>query len=82
MKVTEVVVSRDVKRNLGNYESTDVFCSMKLELESFDTENFEDSDIHELQARVNGMVLDELEKIVHSKSPDTSRDQIAKRYGL
>lgn len=33
MKVTEIVVSRAIKVNLGDYQSTDFFVSMKAESE-------------------------------------------------
>jgi hypothetical protein len=38
MQITEIVLSRSRKVNLGNYESADVFMSMKIELETSDQE--------------------------------------------
>ncbi|MHB8603908.1 MAG: hypothetical protein ACYDCK_01530 [Thermoplasmatota archaeon] len=36
MKVVEIVISKSLKRNLGNYESEDHFASMKASVESND----------------------------------------------
>ena len=83
-KVTEITMSRSVKRNLGNYESTDVFVSMKMALEMPELEEFETKDYDALRIAVRAAVLDELEHIVHSKQENANitREQIAKRYGL
>ena len=84
MKITEIVVSRSCTRNLTNYENTNVFCSMKLELESVDLEEFCEKDIASLQDRVREVVLDEMVKIVHSKPEHAAvtKEAIARRYGL
>ena len=83
-KVTEITMSRAVKRNLGNYESTDVFVSMKMVLECPELEEFETSDFDALRVSLRAATLDELEHIVHSKqeNANVTREAIAKRYGL
>ena len=84
MKVTEVVVSRSVTRQVRPYESTTAFASLKLQLECPDIEEFTAEDYREIQAHVRDLVLDEIEHVVHSdkKYKDVSRRSIAKRYGL
>ena len=83
-KVTEITMSRAVKRNLGNYESTDVFVSMKMVLEMPELEEFETKDYDALRIAVRAAVLDELEHVVHAKpeNANITREAIAKRYGL
>lgn len=66
MRIKEVVVSRSAKVNLGNYESTDVFASLKLELED-EVEEFSAEDYKEVQAHVRQLVLDEVEHVVREK---------------
>ena len=84
MRIIEVTCSRSVKRNMQNYESTDVFVSMKADLEVPDVEEFTDEDLANLRRRVREVALDEVVHIVHSdpKHKDVSRAAIARRYGL
>ena len=87
MRIKEVVVSRSAKVNLGNYESTDVFASLKLELED-EVEEFSAEDYKEVQAHVRQLVLDEVEHVVREKGLGVkdgkvpSRRAIGKRWGL
>ena len=87
-KLTEVVISRSAKINTGNYESTDVFCSFKAELESVDLDEFTEDDIADLRKRVREAVLDEVVHVVYEKGmgvkdgKSPSRTAIAKRWGL
>ena len=87
-KLTEMVISRSVKINTGNYESTDVFCSFKAELENPDLDEFTEGDVEDLRKRVREAVLDEVVHIVHEKGmgvkdgKSPSRTAIAKRWGL
>ena len=84
MRITSATVSRSVKRNLGNYESTDVFVSMGIEADDPDLMDLTADDIHEAQACVDKFVLDKLEEIVRAnpKHANVTRAQIAERYGL
>ena len=88
MRITEITMSRSVKVNTGNYESTDAFCSMRAVVDDPDLEEITDEDRIALAARVREAVLDEVVHIVHEKgmkgkdgSPP-SRGSIAKRWGL
>ena len=80
MKTIEISVSRSCRVNLGNYEGTEHFVSMKAVLDELDDEA---SAAEELTAHVNQALLTQLHLAyaVRGKTGMTF-EKIAKHHGL
>lgn len=87
MKITEIVVSRSVKLNVGNYEGTDYFLSVKAE----DENGIEPGATEKLERAVETSILETLARVYKQKgvspgginsSKGTTRYAIAKHHGL
>ena len=81
MRITDITVSRSAKYNLGGYESTDVFVSMKGQVED-DLDTIEDIDIAELRDRVREAMVDELSDVIKARGKKATREEIKARWGL
>lgn len=79
MKITEVAASRTVRINLGDYQSTDFFVSMKAEV--FDGEKRTDAarSLHKLIDRV---LLIEVARHFKARGKTVKTDELRKRYGF
>lgn len=79
MKITEITASRTARINLGDYESTDVFMSMKAEVEDGD-----------LVAEVRKSLLQTLERAMtmqvvaayKARGKDMTKDQVIRKFGF
>ena len=80
-RLTEIVCSRSAKYQLGNYESTDVFVSCKLEAED-ELDEITDNDIAKLRERVRETMVDELAHTIKARGKKATREEIVRRWGL
>lgn len=78
MKITEVVVSRTVRVNLGDYQSVDFFVSMKATPDGSNLEAVR----AQLSQNVDMAVARDIAANFKRRGKGLSREQIAKRYGL
>lgn len=80
MKTVEVVVSRSVRVNTGNYEGTEHFVSMKATVDELDDE---DSAVAELSAHVERAMVVQLHRSygVRGKK-DMTLEKVARHHGL
>ena len=78
-RITEIAVSRSVKLNLGDYESTDLFTSMKVELEPEDDAVEERKKL--VQTVERAMVAQTLAHL-KARSKAVDRAYVIKRYGF
>lgn len=79
MRTTEVVVSRTVRVNTGNYEGTEHFVSMKAVLDELDDEA---SATEELSAHVNRAILTQLSLSYAVRGKNMTTEKIARHHGL
>ncbi|MET4240275.1 hypothetical protein [Bradyrhizobium sp. RT10b] len=79
MKVLEITVSQTVRVNLGDYQSTDFFVSMKAEVE--DGEKPLDV-AASLRRRVAHALTNSVGANFKARGKDISAKQIAKTYGI
>ena len=82
MRTTEVCVSRSVRVNMGNYEGTDHFVSMKAELDGLDDD--EASATAELTAHVERAMVRQLSRAykVRGKKDMVPFEKVARHHGL
>ena len=78
MKITEIVVSRSVKLNHGNFESSDLFLSVKAE----DPAGIAPGTVTKLEENVETAMLATLVRVYKQKGTASSPHKIAKHYGL
>ncbi|MEE8608942.1 MAG: hypothetical protein V3S55_15165 [Nitrospiraceae bacterium] len=82
MLITEIVVSRSCRVNLGNYEGTEHFISMKATIDELDTA--EAVARHDLARTVERAMVTQLlrsYKVRGVKAMDTAK-KVAKHHGL
>lgn len=80
MKTVEVVVSRSVRVNTGNYEGTEHFVSMKTVLDELDDER---SAAQELSAHVERAMVAQLCRAYKVRGKkDMTPERVAKHHGL
>tara|TARA_Y100000034_G_C6735855_1_gene326285 strand:- start:329 stop:589 length:261 start_codon:yes stop_codon:yes gene_type:complete len=79
MKLTEVTVARSVKVNMGNYEATDFFVSMKAEPEG-DEKSLDVTKA--LNIACERSLLIDLRRLYKASSTQLSDREIAARHGL
>lgn len=80
MLVKEIVISRAVKINTGNYESTDHFLSMKAEIDGLDDEA---SAAAELNAHVERAMVAQLVRAYKVRGKkDMTAEKVARHHGL
>ena len=79
MKVTELTASRTARINLGDYESTDVFLSMKGEVE--EGEDLTEAR-NELAQLIESSMVVQVHAAMKARGKEMSRDQIIKRFGF
>ena len=79
MRVKEIVASRTIKVSLGNYESVDIFVSMKAELDDMDDE----FTCHEqLGRRVESAAFVQLVNAHQARGKTFVKAELTKRYGV
>jgi hypothetical protein len=78
MKITEIVASRSVKLNNGNFESTDLFLSVKAE----DPEGIAPGERLKLETSVESAMLATLVRVYKQKGMASSPHKIAKHHSL
>ena len=76
----EIVVSKSAKINTGNYESADVFVSMKRILDPA-LDDYKSSHA-ELSRLVNDAVLADIVSHYKARGKKETRKQLARQYGL
>lgn len=79
MKTVELVVSRTVRVNLGDYQSVDFFMSLKGEVESGDDLNKER---RKLKNAVEAGLAHDIQMHFVRRNKKASLEQITRRYGL
>lgn len=78
MKILEIVVSRSVKVNLGDYQSTDFFVSAKVETPDGKTGNARKQAVLTLEKGI----ADDIHAHFKRRGKKASLSDIRKRYGL
>lgn len=81
IRITEVVVSRSVKINNGDYQSTDLFLSAKAEADG-NGESIDRDEINKIARAVESTMLDWLINVFKQKGKSSSPYAIAKMFGL
>ena len=80
MEIKEIVVSRSVRINTGNFEGTEHFMSVKAELDELDDET---SAIAELSAKVERAMVVQLHRSYQVRGKkDMSPEKVARHHGL
>lgn len=79
MKIVEVVVSRSVRVNLGNYEAVDFFVSMKAEADEEDSATAVALDV---RRKVESAIAKDIEIHFKKRGKKISEQDIRKRYGI
>ncbi len=80
MVVKEIVVSRSVRVNTGNYEGTEHFVSMKAEIDELDDEAKASA---ELNAHVERAMVTQLVRAYKVRGKkDMTPEKVAKHHGL
>lgn len=79
MKSVEVVKSRSVRVNLGNYESTDFFVSVKAEVDDDETRS---SVARSLRKTVDASLIEDISAHFIARGKTLSKNAIAKKYGF
>ena len=79
MRTTEVVVSRSVRVNTGNYEGTEHFVSMKAVLDELDDEG---SAVAELSAHVERAMATQLHRSYSVRGKGLTMMEVARHHGL
>ena len=80
MEIKEIVVSRSVRVNTGNYEGLEHFVSMKAELDGLDDET---EVAVELSAKVERAMVAQLHRSYKVRGKkDMTPEKIAKHHGL
>lgn len=80
MVVKEIVISRSVRVNTGNYEGTDHFISMKAEIDELDDEP---SAAAELNAHVERAMVAQLVRAYKVRGKkDMTAEKVARYHGL
>lgn len=77
MKIKDIVQSRAVKVNLGDYQSTDFFTSMTAEVTPEDK-----GSVTILRRLVDRAMLANLSAHFKARGKPLSKEDICKRYGL
>ena len=81
MRIIEIALSRSVRVNTGNYEGTEIFCSVKAELDELD-------DMQEVRttvkAALNEALLDDLTEHyrLRGQSDRMTLEAIRRRHGV
>lgn len=81
VKITEVSVSRTARVNLGDYQSTDLFLSVKA-VSDHPEESLTREEIHGVARAAESTLLDWLVKLYKAKGKSASPYEIAKTFGL
>ena len=80
MEIKEIVVSRSVRVNTGNYEGIEHFVSMKAELDELDDET---SVTTELNAKVERTLVAQLHRSYQVRGKkDMTPEKVARHHGL
>lgn len=79
MKTVELVVSRTVRINLGDYQHVDFFASLKGEVESGDDLNKER---RKLKNQVEAGLAHDIQLHFARRNKKVSLEQVTRRYGL
>lgn len=79
MLVQNITISRAVKVNIGNYESTDIFVSMTAQLDDFDDPK--ESAI-KLKDAVLDDILNQLIVLYKERGKTTTKASLKRQYGL
>lgn len=79
MEIREVVVSRNVRVNTGNYEGTEQFVSMRAELDELDSV---ETATRELTAHVERAMVTQLHRSYRARGKSMSETDVAKHHGL
>lgn len=78
-EVTEITVSRSVKINLGDYESTDIFTSMKAEVGPDESQ----ADVRkDLVQQVERAMVVQVTSHLTARGRKVDKDYVIKRYGF
>lgn len=80
MKIMEFVASRSIKVSLGNYESVDVFVSMKGQLDEFDDAG--PKAFAELDRKVESAAFQQLVNVHVARGKAVVEAELTKRYGV
>jgi len=80
MKVTEIIASRTCKVNLGDYQSFDVFVSMRAEVDT--ALDDETQAMEELNMKVEKAMSYQLFRSLKARGKKITKEQAAKSYGL
>lgn len=78
-KVSEIVISRTTRMNTGNYEGTEYFVSMKMELDELDDA---EHDMEDLQNRVDQAMIQQLMLAYKARKKVTTKEQVCIRHGF
>jgi purine-nucleoside phosphorylase len=78
-EVTEIICSRAFKMNLGNYESVDVFLSMRAVLDDFDDPAEE---VEKLAVAVEAAALVQLQRAYKARGKKVGDAEIKRRHGI
>lgn len=79
VQITEITTSRSVKINLGDYESHDIFTSMKAEVSP--DEDLGDARI-ELTRQVERAMVTQIMAHLKARGRNVDKDYVIKRYGF
>lgn len=79
MRVKEIIASRTIKVSLGNYESIDVFVSMRAELDELDDELVCQE---QLGRRVESATYAQLVNVHKARGKAFVPADLTKRYGV
>jgi hypothetical protein len=79
MKINEVVVSRSVRVNLGDYQAVDFFVSMKAEIDELDTPA---EAALALRRHVEDAIATDIRVNFKKRGKVISEQDIRKRYGI
>lgn len=80
MEIKEIVISRSIRINTGNYEGSEHFVSMKAELDELDDET---SVTVELNAKVERVMVTQLCRSYRVRGKkDMTPEKVARHHGL